>query len=108
MKRREKVKKMVNARNQQTGIRIKNTRTKRINRRMSAKQFFMIVILLFVFMGSGIGYVWSNFERTQIGYDLSELKKEELRLVDRAAYMQQDHFLSHQTWTVRLAELITV
>jgi cell division protein FtsL len=31
-------------------------------------------------MGSGIGYVWSNFERTQIGYDLSQLKQEELRL----------------------------
>jgi cell division protein FtsL len=31
-------------------------------------------------MGSGIGYVWSNFERTQIGYDLSQLQKEEMKL----------------------------
>jgi len=30
-------------------------------------------------MGSGISYVWSNFEKTQIGYDLSQLKKEEMR-----------------------------
>jgi cell division protein FtsL len=36
--------------------------------------------MLFLFMGSGIGYVWSNFERTQIGYDLSQLKKEEMAL----------------------------
>lgn len=38
--------------------------------------------MLFMFMGTGIGYVWSNFERTQIGYDLSQLKKEEMRLVE--------------------------
>jgi cell division protein FtsL len=36
--------------------------------------------MLFVFMGSGMGYVWSNFEGTQIGYDLSRLQQEELRL----------------------------
>jgi cell division protein FtsL len=33
-------------------------------------------------MGSGIGYVWSTFEGTQIGYDLSALKKEEMRLLE--------------------------
>lgn len=47
---------------------------------MTARQVFLIVFMLFLFMGSGIGYVWSNFERTQIGYDLSFLKKEEMRL----------------------------
>ncbi len=31
-------------------------------------------------MGTGIGYVWSNFEGTQIGYDISRLQQEELRL----------------------------
>lgn len=36
--------------------------------------------MLLLFMGSGIGYVWSNFEGTQIGYDLSRLQQEELRL----------------------------
>ena len=43
-------------------------------------QIFLIIIMSFLFMGSSIGYVWSNFERTQIGYDLSQLKKEEMRL----------------------------
>lgn len=38
--------------------------------------------MLCLFMGSGIGYVWSNFEGTQIGYDLSRLRHEELRLND--------------------------
>jgi len=36
--------------------------------------------MLFVFMGSGIGYVWSNFEGIQIGYDLSRLQQDELKL----------------------------
>jgi hypothetical protein len=31
-------------------------------------------------MMSGIGYVWSNLEGTQIGYDLSRLHQEELKL----------------------------
>ncbi len=47
---------------------------------MSKRQVFLILVMILVFMGSGIGYVWSNFERTQLGYDLSQLKKEELRL----------------------------
>jgi cell division protein FtsL len=38
------------------------------------------MIMLILYMGSGIGYVWSTFERTQIGYDISQLKNEELRL----------------------------
>jgi cell division protein FtsL len=33
-------------------------------------------------MGTGISYVWSNFERTQIGYDLTQLRKEEMRLME--------------------------
>ena len=47
---------------------------------MSKRHVFLILVMILVFMGSGIGYVWSNFERTQLGYDLSQLKKEELRL----------------------------
>ena len=38
--------------------------------------------MLFLFMGSGIGYVWSNFEGTQIGFDLSRLQQEELKLME--------------------------
>ncbi len=47
---------------------------------MTRRQVFLVIFMLFLFMGSSIGYVWSNFERTQIGYDLSQLKKEEMRL----------------------------
>ena len=36
--------------------------------------------MLFVFMLSGIGYVWSNFEITQIGYDMSQLRNKEMTL----------------------------
>lgn len=49
---------------------------------MTRKQIFLIIFMMFLFMGSGIGYVWSNFERTQIGYDLSQLKKQEMRLLE--------------------------
>jgi cell division protein FtsL len=47
---------------------------------MTRRQVVLVIFMLFLFMGSSIGYVWSNFERTQIGYDLSQLKKEEMRL----------------------------
>ena len=42
----------------------------------------MVVFMLFLFMGSGIGYVWSNYELTQIGYDISRLEKEEMELIE--------------------------
>jgi len=42
----------------------------------------MVVFLLLLFMGSGIGYVWSNYELTQIGYEISRLEKEEMRLIE--------------------------
>ena len=47
---------------------------------MSPKQIFLVVSMLVIFMGSSIGYVWSNFERTQLGYGLSQLKREEMKL----------------------------
>ena len=78
MTRPEKVKRMMGSRNNQNGIRIKNTRSrKRVL--FTRKQVFLVFFMLIIFMGSGIGYVWSNFETTQIGYDLSELKQRELR-----------------------------
>lgn len=67
-------------RNRVTGIKVNNSRKKRKRFRPSTKQVFITIVLLLLFMGSGIGYVWSNFEGTQIGYDLSRLQKEELRL----------------------------
>jgi cell division protein FtsL len=66
-------------RNTGTGIR-KNIRIKSPRLRVTGRQVIVVVFLLLLLMGSGIGYVWSNFERTQIGYDLSQLKKEEFRL----------------------------
>lgn len=47
---------------------------------MTRKQIFLIALTLFLLMGTSIGYVWSNFERTQIGYDLSQLKEKEIKL----------------------------
>lgn len=79
MKRPEGVARMVNSRNARTGIRVNNSRI-RSQHRITGRQVLLIVVMLFLFMGSGIGYVWSNFEKTQIGYDLSRLKQEELRL----------------------------
>ena len=71
---------MVRSRNAKTGVRIKNHRIKKQRLNMKSKQALLIILMLFLFMGSSIGYVWSNFERTQIGYNLSQLKKEEMRL----------------------------
>ncbi len=67
-------------RNAGTGIRIKNFKTKKSKLHLTHRQLFLIALMLLIFMGSGIGYVWSNFEGTQIGYDLSILRQEELRL----------------------------
>lgn len=57
-----------------------NRRTRRRKLHITSRQIFLIAFMLLVFMGSGIGYVWSNFEGTQIGYDLSRLRQEELKL----------------------------
>jgi cell division protein FtsL len=80
MTRPERVSKMLGSRNAKTGVRVKNSRVKKRRLHMSWKQILLIILMLFLFMGSSIGYVWSNFEKTQIGYDLSQLKKEEMRL----------------------------
>jgi cell division protein FtsL len=71
---------MVKSRNAQTGIRTRNTKVKKHARLPSGKQVFLAILLLCFLLLTGIGYVWSNFERTQLGYSLSELKREELRL----------------------------
>ncbi|MBW2028467.1 MAG: cell division protein FtsL [Deltaproteobacteria bacterium] len=67
-------------RNARTGVRVSNARKKKVTFRLTHRQILLMALILVVFMGSGIGYVWSNFEGTQIGYDLSRLKEEELRL----------------------------
>jgi cell division protein FtsL len=80
MTRPERVKKMVKARNSRTGVRVKNSKAKRTSSFLTTRQLFLIIALLLIFMGSGITYVWSTFEKTQIGYELSRLKKEEMKL----------------------------
>ncbi len=71
---------MMSSRNAGTGIRINGFRIKGSRLIISKRQVLLTIVLVFLFLGTGIGYVWSNFERTQIGYDISQLKKEELRL----------------------------
>lgn len=44
------------------------------------RQILTAIFLFVVFMGTSIGYVWSNFEYTQLGYNLSQFQQEELRL----------------------------
>ena len=82
MKRSERLSRLISSRNARTGIGVNNSRINRKKAQLTSRQILLIIILLLLFMASGIGFVWSNFERTQIGYDLSQLKKEELRLKD--------------------------
>jgi cell division protein FtsL len=67
-------------RNVRTGIRTRNSKTRKSSFYITRRQIVLITVLLVLFMGSGISYVWSNFEGTQIGFDLSRLQQEELRL----------------------------
>ena len=64
-------------RNAKAGVR-RNARRKGGALSLTDRQICIIAALLLIFMGSGIGYVWSNFEGTQIGYDLSRLQGGEL------------------------------
>jgi cell division protein FtsL len=66
-------------RNAVNGVRIKNSKSRR-RLLLSRRQMVLIAGLLVTFMVTGVGYVWLNFEGTQIGYDISKLKQEELRL----------------------------
>lgn len=67
-------------RNTRTGIRVNSTKVKRNSLYFTHRQILLIIVMLLFFMGSGISYVWSNFEGTRIGYDLSRLQQEELKL----------------------------
>jgi cell division protein FtsL len=79
MVRAVKLSEIEGKRNAVTGIRIKNSK-QRSRLRLRPSHILFIATLLMVFMGSSIGYVWSNFEGTQIGYDISKLQHEELKL----------------------------
>jgi cell division protein FtsL len=74
------VSRMVMSRNAGTGVRINNHRLKSHRFTLTKRQIYLIIFLLLLFIGTSLGYVWSSFERTQIGYDLSRLKTKEMEL----------------------------
>jgi len=80
MTRPDSLSKMMNSRNAASGVRMENAKSKTSKFHITRRQVIITLMMLICFMGTGIGYVWSNFERTQIGYNLSQLKKEEMRL----------------------------
>ena len=49
-------------------------------RKGSVKLFHFFAIILFLLLLAGISHVWVSFERTHIGYSLSQLKKEILQI----------------------------
>lgn len=69
-------------RNTRTGIKINNSRVKRNRFYITRRQIVLIVVMLLLFMGSSIGYVWSNYKGTQIGFDLSRLQRDERALME--------------------------
>lgn len=71
---------MKGSRNSRTSMRVKNSRVKQRRLTITRKRIFLIVLTLFLLTGTGIGYVWSNFKTTEIGYDLSQLKEQEMKL----------------------------
>ena len=80
MTRPDSLSKMVSSRNATSGVRMTNAKAKTSRFHVTRRQVVITLMMLICFMVTGIGYVWSNFERTQIGYDLSQLQKEEMRL----------------------------
>ncbi len=82
MAAQNRVSSMMMSRNCQTGVRIHNLPRKGNRLGLTSRQVPLIIGLLIAFMGTGIGYVWSNHEKTQIGYDIALLKKEEMRLLE--------------------------
>ena len=80
MTRPDSLSRMKNSRNAASGVGMANEKSKVRKFHVTRRQVVMTFMMLICFMGTGIGYVWSNFERTQIGYDLTQLQKEEMRL----------------------------
>lgn len=80
MNRSQHLQRMVAERNAKTGIRMRNAPAKRRDRGLTRRQVSCVLLLLSIFMSGGIGYVWSSFENTQIGYELSRLQQKEMKL----------------------------
>lgn len=76
----ERVSRMKWSRNSGTGIRVSNLRIRSRRFRPTRRQVLEAVLLLLMGMAGSIGYVWLNSKGTRMGYELTELKKEEMRL----------------------------
>jgi cell division protein FtsL len=86
--------------NRGSGVRNNSSRKGGRELNLTSRQIMLISILFLIFMMSGIGYVWSNFEGTQIGYDLSRLQKQEMELMElnkklklELAFLKSPHYL---------------
>ena len=98
-------------RNAKTGIRVNKVKRRKGGFHLTQRQILLIAVMLLAFMGSGIGYVWSNFEGTQIGYDLSRLQEEARELTElnrklrlELATMKSPQFLEKQIRALGLKE----
>jgi len=80
MTRPDSLSKMMNSRNAHSGVCMANSKSKTSRFNITRRQVMITLLMLICFMGTGIGYVWSNFERTQIGYSLSQLQRKEMKL----------------------------
>jgi cell division protein FtsL len=49
-------------------------------KRKTVRLFHFLLIMLSLFFLMGISHVWVNFKRTQMGYTLSQFKKEILQI----------------------------
>ncbi len=49
-------------------------------KRKTVRLFHFLLIMLSLFLLAGISHVWVNFKRTQMGYTLSQFKKEILQI----------------------------
>jgi cell division protein FtsL len=96
---------MMQARNAGSGIRIRNSRGKKRKVFLTRTQLMLVLFLMLVFMSTGIGYVWCTFEKTQIGYDITQLKKEEMELAEtnRKLLVERAYLRSPQ----RIADVAT-
>lgn len=82
MTRKEIVSSMRGSRNAETGVGSRNARVRTAAFKLTGRQIVVVVLTVLVFMTCSIGYVWSNFERTQLGYSISQLKSEQMRLLN--------------------------
>ena len=82
MTRKEIVSSMRKSRNTETGVGPRNSRVKKSPFKLTGRQLVVVLATVLLFMTCSIGYVWSNFESTQLGYSITQLKSEEMRLLN--------------------------